>query len=85
MKILPSDLVSRPKAGFNPPLDHKINQLGLEKIFSELSAGNIRHYLNLDVIKDIISRHFSGKENNTYKIWQFLFLNAWLKVWTKGN
>ena len=84
-KILPSNLVSRPKAGFNPPLDHKINQLGLEEILAELSAGKIRHYLNFDVIKDIISRHFSGKENNTYKIWQFLFLNAWLKVWTKSN
>lgn len=80
---VPKKYVSRPKAGFNPPLDSKINQIGMERIIKEFSSGLIGNYLNIDPLKKIVSDHFDGLENNTYKIWQLLFLNAWLKVWTE--
>ncbi len=83
-KFIPSRLVSRPKAGFNPPLDEKINNIGQEEVWNILSNGHLGQYLNLDVVKSIVNDHFSGKKNNTFKIYQFLFLNAWIRTWS-GN
>ena len=83
-RLLPTKLVSRQKTGFNPPLDNKINQLG-EKVIKEiLSSGPISRHLNFDEIQSIVKQHFLQKKNNTFKIWQFLFLNAWLTRWSEN-
>ena len=83
-RLLPTKLVSRQKTGFNPPLDNKINQLG-EKVIKEiLSSGPISRHLNFDEIQSIVKQHFLQKKNNTFKIWQFLFLNAWLTHWSEN-
>lgn len=80
-KYLPSKLVNRPKTGFNPPLDDKIRNLGENKILERLKSGVLSQYFNIQVVDKIVHDHFAGKENNTFKIWQLLFLHAWLKTW----
>lgn len=85
LEKLPKELVSRPKAGFNPPLDAKINNLGYEKIVEEFSNDLIIKYINPEPLLKILRDHFKGNKNNTYKIWQLLFLNQWLKVWAESD
>lgn len=76
---LPAGLVHRPKTGFNPPLDHHINSIGIDVVRSQLTSGPISSYLDPTVMAHIAERHFQSRANNTYKLWHLLYLNAWLR------
>ena len=77
--LLPTKLVKRPKTGFNPPLDQKINTLGKNLILSLIEESGTYEYLSDSQIKRIVDDHFSNFSNNTYKIWQLLYFSFWLK------
>jgi asparagine synthase (glutamine-hydrolysing) len=78
LSLLPKSLVHRRKTGFNPPLDGKINVIGETQILEILRAGSIGTVLNLSAVEIVVSKHFAGIQNNSYKIWQFLYLSYWL-------
>lgn len=79
LNYLPKRLVERKKSGFNPPLDTKINALGLALIKSELKKSKLSSYIQINTVLNIVDEHFLNKRNNTYKIWQFLYLAYWLE------
>jgi len=68
----------RKKAGFNPPLDGMIRDIGQNEILRILELGKISQYIEWHVCRDIVMRHFSKQENNTYKIYNLLFLSKWI-------
>lgn len=70
----------RKKAGFNPPLDTHIQQLGEARVLSLLTSSDIHLYINMEAVKGIVYRHYSKQENNTYKIFNLLFLASWIKT-----
>ena len=76
-KLLPKNLIERPKTGFNPPLDGIINKIGRERVVSELEI--LSRYLVMECIENVVDLHFQGKVNNTYKIWQLLYFSQWLR------
>lgn len=76
--FLPKKLVDRPKTGFNPPLDGLINSLGPSIILNELEG--LSTLFGSKPVKDIVSAHFLGTANNTYKIWQLLYFCRWLNT-----
>lgn len=78
-KILPSNIIDRRKTGFNPPMERLIKNVGKEKIIDILSNGSLSNYLNQEYIYDLVEEHFAGKNNNTYKLWQILYLNYWIQ------
>ena len=80
---LPRRLVSRPKVGFNPPLDGLIESLGHSLISRELKY--LSKFLNKKYIDEIVNSHFERKSNNTYKIWQLLYFSRWLRINTDFN
>jgi len=82
-KILPKNYVDRKKAGFNPPLDQIIDSIGKQQILNILKDSEINKYLNTVAINTIIKNHFENKENNTYKIWQLLYLHYWIQYNSK--
>lgn len=75
---LPRALVDRPKVGFNPPLDGKIAALGAQRILTVLRAGRLREHLDLALPEALVHRHFAGAGNETYRLWQLLYLGYWL-------
>ena len=77
LKSLPKSLVDRRKAGFHPPLDSKINDLGPEKILFYIEKNGLKDVLNISEIKKIINDHFYKGINNTFKIYRLLFISAW--------
>ena len=77
---LPKKLVDRTKTGFNPPLDSKINALGVDNIKEFLKANDIYAVLNENYISKIVDEHFMGIKNNTYKIYRFLYFSSWYKA-----
>lgn len=78
-RMVPKSLIERPKTGFNPPLDSKIAGLGERRILQELRTGPLGDYVKLGTAEQIVRAHFAGESNNTYKIWQLLYLTYWLR------
>ena len=77
-EALPDHLVDRPKTGFNPPLDGLIDKIGESRLKQELSS--LGKVLNMDAITILIEQHFSKTANNTYKLWQLIYFERWLKA-----
>jgi asparagine synthase (glutamine-hydrolysing) len=76
--LLPAVLVNRPKTGFNPPLDGVIHRIGSERLVSEFER--IYQYLEREEVEKLVKNHFSGAINNTYKLWQLVYFERWLKL-----
>ena len=77
-QYVPKKFVDRKKLGFNPPLDHIINDIGEQKILEIFKDSPIKNYLHIPLINTIVHKHFNENENNTYKIWQLLYLHYWI-------
>lgn len=75
--LMPRKLVKRPKTGFNPPLEGMIRILGPEVFKENLHLASL--YINTVYAEYIIDQHFSGKSNNTYKLWQLIYFCRWLR------
>ena len=78
INYLPSKLVNRQKVGFNPPLENLVNNLGESLIKEFFLNGNIYQYLDKSSVDKLLKNHYKKEDNNTYKIWQLLYLNKWL-------
>lgn len=76
-KLIPKKLIERPKTGFNPPLDALVRNLGKTRLSQELAE--INHFVSPSFAAELVDEHFSGKENNSYKIWQLLYFKFWLQ------
>lgn len=75
----------RKKAGFNPPLDPRIRELGEEQIVQVLEDSPIFEYINAVPARRIVEKHFDTHENNSYKIFNLLYLAEWLKHYQKRD
>ncbi|KQA17009.1 asparagine synthase (glutamine-hydrolyzing) [Vibrio metoecus] len=76
--LIPQHFIDRPKTGFNPPLDGLIHKLGESTVMSELES--LSKFLSMVEVSNVVSSHFAGNVNNTYKIWQLLYFARWVKV-----
>ncbi|MCO5268226.1 MAG: asparagine synthase (glutamine-hydrolyzing) [Brumimicrobium sp.] len=79
LKKISRSIVDRKKAGFNAPLDDFINRLDSDKILDILLKNGLFKFINQSAVESVIFEHFSHKRNNTYKIYQLLYLSYWLK------
>lgn len=77
--LVPQRFIDRPKTGFNPPLDGLVQKLGEDTIMSELKP--LSNFVSMPEIQKVVSSHFAGHVNNTYKIWQLLYFVRWVKVY----
>lgn len=77
-KILPKDIIDRKKTGFNPPMDNLIRDIGKDNFIEIIKSGSLEKYINLEYIEKLIYNHFNKIDNNTYKLWQILFLHFWI-------
>lgn len=79
---LPHDHIHRPKVGFNPPLDGRIAKLGQGLCQELITTGKLAGYIDPTVTLRWIEEHFSRHANNTYRLWQLIYLNLWLESWS---
>lgn len=77
LKNLPSSIVNRRKAGFNPPMDGAVNDLGKEKALNYMERNGLFTFLNKTEVERVLNDHFSNRANNTYKIFQLLYISSW--------
>lgn len=82
---LPSKLVHRRKAGFNPPLDGMIRSTGSEKLLDFMESRGLFRICDESVVKDLVEAHFNKQSNNTYQIHTLAFLAAWMNKHTSRS
>jgi len=81
-RLLPAEIVERPKRGFNPPmgvwLKHDLKSLVDERLTVE-TMGALG--LEWGPVASLLSEHRSGRRDHALKVWALLTLDAW---WRNG-
>jgi asparagine synthase (glutamine-hydrolysing) len=81
-RLLPHDLLYRPKQGFSVPLADwfrgALGQHFLETVRSKNSFASA-HYLNVDVVNRLISQHQSGRFDHSRALWLVWMFEAFME------
>jgi asparagine synthase (glutamine-hydrolysing) len=80
--ILPRDIVYRKKMGFPTPLCQWLMEPTADTLFAQLQDpdGLLAPYIDFTYLNDLVSRHKSGLEDATDRIWRLLNLQLWGKT-----
>lgn len=80
-KLLPNEIIYRPKASFGAPIRSWISNDLKEMVDSLLSKENVerRGFFNYEYIDKIIERDRKGDEDNAYRIYQLLTIELWCR------
>lgn len=77
---LPAQLVDRRKQAFNPPLDVRLRKLGRGLVGDLLLTSALRNVLDNSFISQLIDDHFESRADNTYRLWQLVYLALWVDL-----
>jgi asparagine synthase (glutamine-hydrolysing) len=80
-KYVPKELIERPKAGFNVPIDSWLRGSLKEWAEALLDEGRLKRegYFNPAPIRQKWAEHLSGKRNWQYDLWDVLMFQSWLE------
>ena len=80
--ILPRDIVYRKKMGFPTPLRQWLMEPSADALIAQLHDrdGLLAPYIDFTYLNDLLSRHKSGLEDATDRIWRLLNLQLWGKT-----
>ena len=84
-KHLTTEQIHRPKVGFNPPLDRRIERLGKGLCEELVATGSIGRYLDPLFTKALVAEHFARRRNHTYRLWQLIYFRLWLDEASQRN
>jgi asparagine synthase (glutamine-hydrolysing) len=82
-RLLPPDLLKRPKRGFSPPLDRWFRE-DLADFAREVlldSAARRRGYFKQNVVEELIEEHVSGRASYSREIWTLLTIELWHQMY----
>ncbi|MBF0323955.1 MAG: asparagine synthase (glutamine-hydrolyzing) [Alphaproteobacteria bacterium] len=79
-RLLPADIVDRPKLGFNPPmgvwLKGDLQPLVTERLTAERMAAC---GLDWRPVERLLAEHRRGRRDHSLKVWALLVLEAWVR------
>jgi asparagine synthase (glutamine-hydrolysing) len=77
--ILPREIVYRKKMGFPTPLRQWLMDPGADAVVAQLRDrdGLLAPYIDFSYLNDLLTRHKSGLEDATDRIWRLLNLQIW--------
>jgi asparagine synthase (glutamine-hydrolysing) len=80
-KILPKNIIYRPKASFGVPIRSWISKDLKGMVDDLLSEENInnRGFLNYSFVQELIEKDRNGEEDKAYQIYQLLTLELWCR------
>lgn len=86
-KYVPSHLIERPKRGFAIPLNKWLRGELKDWACDLLSEDTLKAqgYFDHKLIKDKLSAHLSGRQNNGYLLWDVLMFQNWLSSNSASN
>ncbi len=82
-KELPRQIWTRKKMGFGVPIA-KWFQNELRGFVEEHLLGNdvrCHQYFQVEVLRQLVQEHTSGKVNHCYRLWNLLVLELWMRRW----
>ena len=79
--ILPDEIVSRSKRGFELPISHWFRNELKDFVLERLSDDSVRRigFFNPSSVNKIIKEHINGNEDNSLQIWGLLTLQFLLE------
>jgi asparagine synthase (glutamine-hydrolysing) len=85
--ILPSDIVYRKKMGFPTPLKSWLLDPRADFIYRAIQAPGtlLAEYLDRGAVTALLSRHRSGLEDATDRIWNLYNLQTWGNIFLRGE
>lgn len=83
-KLLPRQIWERRKMGFGVPLGtwfrRELRDLTADRLLSSDSRCHL--YLRAETLQHLIDEHQSGRVNHSYRLWNLLMFESWLRRWT---
>src|SRR5206468_13106471 len=82
-RLLPRDLLDRPKQGFGVPLGVWFRG-NLRELFADtlLSPASLqRGYFNPAFVRRLVDAHLSGKRDHTWRLWQLVVFERWHRAY----
>lgn len=78
-RLIPRELVDRPKQGFEIPLDDWLRGPLRKWMLDLLDPATLRNegYLDASVLSALVAEHLSGRGNHGYALWPALMFEAW--------
>jgi asparagine synthase (glutamine-hydrolysing) len=79
-RLIPPELLERPKHGFDIPLDAWLRQPLRSWMLDLLNADEIRRegYLDARAVTALVNEHLSGHGDHGYALWAVLMFQSWL-------
>ena len=82
-KLLPRQIWERRKMGFGVPLGkwfrNELRPLTTERLLSD--EAQCLTYFRRDTLERLIGEHQSGRVNHSYRLWNLLMFESWLRRW----
>lgn len=85
--ILPADIIYRKKMGFPTPLKSWLLDPAAASIYQAVEAPGtlISEYFDRNAVSSLLSRHRSGAEDATDRIWNLYNLQVWGNIYLRGQ
>jgi asparagine synthase (glutamine-hydrolysing) len=86
-RLLPRDLLDRPKQGFGVPLGvwfrGNLRELFADTLLAPLSATN--QYFRRPFVRRLLDEHLSGRRDHTLRLWQLVVFERWHSLYVTGR
>ena len=77
-RLLPAQIVDRPKRGFNPPMGVWLKTDLAPLVADRITCDSMQAVgLNWPTVKNLLDEHHGGRRDHALKIWALLALDAW--------
>jgi asparagine synthase (glutamine-hydrolysing) len=86
-RLLPRDLLDRPKQGFGVPLGvwfrGNLRELFADTLLAPRSATN--QYFRRPFVRRLLDEHLSGRRDHTLRLWQLVVFERWHSLYVSGR
>ena len=83
-KLLPRQIWERRKMGFGVPLGkwfrHELREMTAARLLS--ADARCHTFFRIDTIQRLVDEHQSGRINHSYRLWNLLMFESWLRRWS---
>ena len=78
--IVPDSVLHRRKLGFPVPIRHWLKNEMYDWAKQLIHSSHTEHYLNKDVVLDLLEGHRNGRGDYSRKIWTVLMFMLWHQI-----
>ncbi len=84
-RMLPRQIWTRRKMGFGVPLAlwfrNELSQLTRERLLG--TESRCHQFFRPETLQEIVDQHLSGATNHSYRLWNLLVFESWLRRWQR--